>query len=158
MNVDYINPFIAATVEALSVMTFITPERGNPFLKKDATAKGDISGVIGFAGDAKGSVALTFSESLAVKLYSQMVGEATSGLNDMVKDSIGELTNMVAGGAKSALAQKGFHFKIAIPSIVVGKGHSIQHNAGAPFLVVPFSADGDTFWLEVSFSPTSNDG
>jgi len=158
MNVDYINPFIAATIEAISVMTFITPERGNPFLKKDATAQGDISGIIGFAGEAKGSIALTFPESLALKLYSQMVGETARSMDDMVRDSIGELANMVAGGAKAALAQKGFHFKIAIPSIVVGKNHSIQHGAAAPFLVVPFSAESETFWLEVSFTPTNASG
>lgn len=151
MNVDFINPFIGSTLKALEVMASVRPERGKPFVKGDHAAKGDISGVIGLAGEATGSVAVTFPGSLARKIYRRMVGEEAGGLTDEVRDSVGELVNMIAGGAKAALAQQGFAFRIAIPSIVVGPGHTIEHKGKGPCLAVPFTIEGETFWLEVSF-------
>lgn len=153
-NVDFINPFIASTLQALEVMASIRPERGTPFVKTERAAKGDISGVIGLAGEASGSVSVTFSSRLARKVYAHMVGEKAPGLTREVQDAIGEIANMVAGGAKAALAQQGFSFRIAIPSIVLGRGHTIEHRGQGPCLVVPFTLDGETFWLEVSFGPS----
>ncbi len=152
-SVEYINPFIAATVQALEVMAGMKPERGKPFVKTDHVAAGDISGVIGLAGEAVGSVAVTFPENLALKVYEAMVGEEARGLNDDVRDAVGEIANMIAGGAKAALTKEGYQFRIAIPTIVVGKNHTIEHKGQGPCLVVPFEMDGETFWVEVSFLP-----
>lgn len=158
ISVEYINPFITATLQALEVMAAVRPARGHPFVKTDHVAKGDISSVIGLAGEATGSVAVTFPERLARKIYENMVGEEAAELDEGVRDAIGEVANMVAGGAKAALAQQGFAFRIAIPSIIVGKGHTIEHKGDGPCLVVPFALDGETFWLEVSFSQTESTG
>jgi chemotaxis protein CheX len=152
INVNYINPFISATLQALEMMAAVRPDRGSPFVKSDSVAKGDISGVIGLAGETTGSVAVTFSEQLARRIYANLVGEEATDLSEEVRDSIGELANMIAGGAKAALSEKGFGFKIAIPSIVVGKDHVIEHKGPGPCLVVPFTREGETFWLEVSLS------
>jgi chemotaxis protein CheX len=156
MNVDYINPFVAATLQALEVMASVHPKRGKPFVKTDNSAKGDISGVVGLAGEATGSVALTFPATLARKIYGQMVGEEADGLGEEVRDAVGEVVNMIAGGAKSMLAEQGYSFRIAIPSIVVGPHHTIDHRGRGPCLAVPFYLDKEAFWLEVSFA-TSND-
>ncbi len=43
MNVEFINPFLKATVNVLSMMAFVTPVAGQPFVKKDKASKGDIS-------------------------------------------------------------------------------------------------------------------
>ena len=150
-NVEYINPFISATLQSLEVMALLRATRGAPFAKADTLARGDISGVIGLAGEATGSIAITFPTALAARIYSQMVGEEVSEITDEVKDAVGEVANMIAGGAKAALAQKGFTFRIAIPSIVVGTNHTITHKGRGPCLVVPFHVDEQTFWLEVSF-------
>lgn len=152
INVDYINPFIAATLQALEIMASTRPERGKAFLKGGFVARGDISGVIGLAGEATGSVAITFPARLALAIYEGMVGEKAVELHEGVRDAVGEIANMVAGGAKAQLSKLGFDFRIAIPSIIVGAGHTIEHRSRAPCLVVPFGLDGDTFWLEVSLT------
>ncbi len=152
LNVEFINPFIAATLQALEVMASTRPQRGTPFVKTGQVAKGDISGVIGLAGEATGSVAVTLPAAIAFRIYEGMVGERVTALTEDVRDAVGELANMIAGGAKAALSKDGYRFRIAIPSIVVGKDHTIEHRTKGPCLVVPFLLDGETFWLEVSFS------
>ena len=68
MNVKLINPFINATLNVLETMAFIKPEAGRPYLKKDDVAQGDVSGVIGFAGETNGTVSVTFNESCILKI------------------------------------------------------------------------------------------
>ena len=151
INVEYVNPFIAATLQALEVMAGLRPTRGSPFAKVTCVAKGDISGVISLTGDdTVGSVALTFSEGLARRLYSSMVGEVASTLSREVKDAVGEVANMIAGGAKAVLVQSGHNFRIGLPVVVMGKNHLIDHKGVMPCLVVPFQLEDDTFWLEVT--------
>jgi len=78
------------------------------------------------------------------------MGENRTELNQDVHDLIGELTNIVAGGAKQSLAKKNMSFHISIPTIVVGKNHSLRHQVNIPVIAVPFTLDDDPFVLEVS--------
>lgn len=63
MDVKYINPFLAGTLEVLNKMARIDAVPGKPHVKTDDAASGDVSGIIGITGDALGSLALSFSEA-----------------------------------------------------------------------------------------------
>jgi len=98
MNVKFINPFLEGTTSVLNTMAFIAPRAGKPYLKKDSMAVGDISGIIGLTGAARGSLALSFSKGCILKIVSNMLGEEINEINGDIKDAVGELTNMVSGG------------------------------------------------------------
>jgi chemotaxis protein CheX len=149
MNVKFINPFLEATIDVLKTMAFVEPIPGKPYLKKDNYAKGDISAIIGMTGAAKGSLALTFSESCIVKIVSNMLGEDIKEINGDIKDAVGEITNMVSGAARKKLEAEGFTITAAIPTVVSGKGHSIVHVMGGPSIVIPFSTDHGPFVVDV---------
>jgi chemotaxis protein CheX len=141
LSVEYINPFIQATVNVFKTMVFLEVIRGKPFLKKPGGPKADISGTIGLAGKANGVVAVTFSKEIACKITSNMLGEVFTELNDTVKDSIGEIANMIAGGAKGIISEKGLNFKIALPSVIVGSDHTLSYPSSVPCMVIPFTID-----------------
>lgn len=83
---------------------------------KDEIARGDVSGLIGMIGPTtRGSMSITFDESLALEIMQNMLGERPNGLNEEVTDMVGEITNMVTGGAKRILAESGFDFDMATP-------------------------------------------
>jgi chemotaxis protein CheX len=94
MDVRFINPFLDATENVLRTMAFVEPKVGKPYLKKDNAAKGDISGIIGLTGDLRGSLGLSFSEACIVRIVSNMLGESLTGIDNDVKDAVGEITNM----------------------------------------------------------------
>ena len=151
MNAELINPFLNATVKVLSMMAFVNPEPGKPFLKTDKKAVGDISGVIGLTGYRKGVVVLSLSEAAAIKIVSSMLGEEHDGLTEGISDAIGELTNMISGDARRELAGKGLKFEAGLPSIVKGKGHIIESMTKGPTIAIPFTIDGADFVIETSF-------
>jgi chemotaxis protein CheX len=149
MNVKFINPFLEATIEVLKTMAFVVPTPGKPYLKKDTFAKGDISAIIGMTGAAKGSLALTFSESCIVKIVSNMLGEDIREINGDIKDAVGEITNMVSGAARKKLEAEGFSISAAIPTVVSGKGHSVVHVMGGPSIIIPFDTEHGHFVVDV---------
>jgi chemotaxis protein CheX len=138
MDVRFINAFLDATENVLKTMAFVEPKAGKPYLKKDNVAKGDISGIIGLTGDLKGSLGLSFSEKSIVKIVSNMLGESMTGIDNDVKDAVGEITNMISGVARKKLESQGLNITSAIPTVVSGKSHSIVHVLGGPSIIIPF--------------------
>ncbi len=153
MNVEYVNPFLTALLNVLSTMAMTDAVAGAPYLKDDTRARGDVTGMVGLAGkQIKGSLALTFSQAAALHIATQMLGEAFDTIDETVQDIIGEITNMVTGGAKKTLSEKGYKFELAIPTTITGTNHSISHKTNGPVVVVPFEiADIGGFFVEVCF-------
>jgi len=151
MDVKFINPFINAVVKAIETMLGDSAERMAPSVKKDNIPQGDISGIIGFASNnIYGSVALSFPTATAVLVFNKMMGESLTAINDDVRDIVGELANIVAGGAKKEFAEMGLSFDISIPTVVMGNNHTITHKGGTPVVTVPFKLSGNSFVLEIS--------
>jgi chemotaxis protein CheX len=151
MDVKFINPFVNSVINTLATMAGKTPVRLAPSLKQDNCAKGDISGIIGFAGKSvHGSVALSFPQETALKIYSLMVGDASTKINNDVQDTVGELANIVAGSAKTEFDKQGMDFHISIPTVVVGKNHTIIHKGNTPVVLIPFKLESCEFVMEIS--------
>ena len=149
MDANIINPFINATINVLETMAFVKARPGKPYLKKDDTARGDVTGVIGVTGVAHGTISVTFEEDSILKIVSNMFGESIQTLDHEVADAVGELTNMISGQARMELEKKGKVFEAAIPSVITGKGHKIIHITDGPKIAIPFSIDEGTFTIEV---------
>lgn len=152
MNAEFVNPFIAGLLNVTETMaqTKLTP--GKPKKKEDEVARGDVSGLIGMVGpQVRGSLSITFEESLALTLMERMVGERPEALDNEVADMVGEITNMICGNAKRDLAEKGFEFGMATPMVVSGKDHTITHQVDGPKIILPFLADEGRAHLEICF-------
>ncbi len=149
MDVQLINPFINATVNVLSTMAFVNPQAGKPYLKKDNMAKGDVTGIIGITGEANGTISVTFDKGSILQVVSNMFGEEMGDINNEVADAVGELTNMISGQARRELEGQGKVFQAAIPSVVTGPNHVIQHITKGPKIAIPFTIEQGVFTIEV---------
>jgi chemotaxis protein CheX len=149
MKADIINPFLEATMSVLKTMAFTEPVPGKPYIKKGTVAIGDISGIVGITGDTEGSICLTFTRECILQVISQMLGEEQKEINDVVKDAVGELTNMISGDSRRRLEELGYHLHGAIPSVISGESHSIKHVTNGPILSIPFSTTAGSFTVEV---------
>ena len=151
MNVEFVNPFLSATINVIKTMAFTEIEYGKPYLKKDKVSCGDVSGIVGITGPPNGSMSLTFSSACIIEIVSNMLGETFQGITDDIKDAVGELSNMISGTARNELGNKGYSFKTSIPTVVSGPGHEIRHMCKAPTIAIPFSTKAGPFLVEVSF-------
>jgi len=152
MKAEFINPFLSSMLNVMSTMAQMELIPEKPKLKKDETAMGDVSGLIGMVSpETKGSLSITFDEPLALATMKGMVGEAPDVINEEITDLVGEITNMVTGGAKRMLSEKGFEFDMATPVVVSGKSHTIHHKSKGPVVIIPLKAKAGKAYIEFSF-------
>lgn len=149
MDVRFINAFLEGTINVIKTMANISPMPGKPYLKKDGSANGDVSGIIGFTGAVTGSMALSFSEKSILKIVSNMLGEEIQEINGDIKDAVGEITNIISGAARKELEKIGLNVLAAIPTVVSGKGHSISHVLGGPSIIIPFEMEEGHFVVDI---------
>ncbi len=148
MQVEYINPFISSLTNVFDTMLQCKARRGEICLNHERVPKYSVSGIIGLSGRARGNVVLSLSEEVALKAASAMLQEEATELNGEVVDAVGELANMVVGGAKAELEQ--YHLSISLPTVVIGDGHDIHFPTGVTPIHIPFETDWGPLSIEVA--------
>jgi chemotaxis protein CheX len=149
MDVKFINPFLQGTIEVLKTMAFVEPRPGKVYLKNTSLAHGDVSGIIGITGDMTGSLAISFGERCICHLVGSMLGETHLKAGQEVFDAVGEITNMISGVARTYMEKEGMQVYAAIPSVVYGENHTINHILKSPSIVIPFVTDHGSFVVDV---------
>lgn len=111
-----------------------------------------ITGGIGIGGEQiAGAVYLHMPLSLANHITRQMLGmDATETPDECtVNDVVGELTNMLAGGLKSTLCDRGAPCAVSTPAIIRGAAFEIETMPETQQTLVRFRAADFPFLVEV---------
>ena len=156
MKAEHINPFLKATVNVIQTManTKVTP--GKPEIKTGNLSWGDISGIIGVAGkQLKGHMVISFENSCIIGIVHGMLGEEYKTISKEVVDAVGEITNMICGGAKKDLSELGYAFDLAIPLMIQGKNVEITQLSKGPVYSIPFNTDKGKFVVEANISEST---
>jgi len=152
MRSKIVNPFLDSVVNVMSTMASIQVLTGTPEIKEDHLAGGDISGIIGMSSDTSaGSMAVSFPKNVILEITKRMLDEDLTTINGTVVDLVGELTNMISGGAKKNLLDVGLDIGMASPVIVFGDDHEIHHKSTGKTISLPFSTEIGEFYVEVCF-------
>ena len=112
---------------------------------------GRTTGSVGFAGDTvTGAVYLHLSSDFANQIAATMLGlpPGESLGETEVNDVVGECTNMLAGGLKSALCDKGHECAVSTPAIIRGNSFAIESLPGVRHEQLIFECDGVRFAVE----------
>lgn len=149
-DVNFINPFLNAVISVLTTMARIEPTPGKPFINRKRTTQGDVTGVLGITGYSTGTVSVTFDKDSILKIVNNMLYENYTEITEDIADAVGELTNMITGQARAELSEQGMSFQASTPSVVLGRGHAINHVGQAPILSIPFETPDGKFLVEVS--------
>ena len=102
---------------------------------------------------------MCFPTNVACKLASAFAGEEMDEGHADFADAIGELANMVAGGAKAQFS--GLEVSISLPSVVVGDPHVVNVTgvpSSAPRLIIPCDTEMGQFHVEVAMVVGSGAG
>lgn len=153
MDVELINAFVSSTVNVVRTMAQTELKVGKIGPKSGRTTAGVITGVIGMASDQiSGNLILSFDEPSILGIVSRMLMEQYSEISDQVVDAVGEITNMICGGAKSELNQKGYVFNMATPMMIRGLNVEISQLTEGPVMSIPFQTQDGWFVVETNLS------
>lgn len=87
-----------------------------------------VMGAVDFAGGVHGSIQFQVSKTFARMITAGMLGQDFEEVQeiDMVKDVIGEMTNILAGNLKAAFCDTGLDCQISTPALTVGLDFNIE--------------------------------
>jgi len=110
---------------------------------------------VGFAGSVDGNVTLYLSDDFAIfatgKVLGMSAGEIEMHGPDVVKDAIGEITNMTAGGFKNRLCDLGYPCKLSLPYIIRGRKFQMSTVKDATRRVFEFDCAGHRLLADIQF-------
>jgi chemotaxis protein CheX len=139
VDARFVNCYLKGAQAVFKTMLRIDLEMGRPTVKTDRKASGDITGVIGFAGDKKGSFTISLKRQSALTIYGAFTGEDKEEVNDEVIDAVGELTNIISGQTRLELEKIGFNISASLPTVIIGGDVEINMITKAPIISLPFS-------------------
>lgn len=130
MKVEYVNPFVQATVDVLQGIGDVSPKKGSlKMLNKPAPSYG-VSSLIGVVGEVKGQVVYSLKEETAKKIASvMMMGMPVDDFDEIAKSAISELSNMITGNAVTQLVATGVNVDISPPSLITGNNVVISSSS-----------------------------
>jgi chemotaxis protein CheX len=117
MRMELIQPFINAAdavfAESLQGPTKIVDLE----MDENAYRRKGVAALVTIKGDIEGRVVLDLSPEVAVKVASQLAGVEMEASEQLVRETVCELANMVIGNSVTLLNDKGFHFKVSPPEV-----------------------------------------
>lgn len=150
MTAEYINPVISATKSVFETMLDCTPTRTGLMLKETMSPRHELSAVIGVTGKVAGTIVVSMSHSAALGVLERMLGIKAPEINTEVCDAVGELTNMIAGSAKSQLER--LELSISIPNLISGSNHNVHYPSNVQPICIVFDSEIGPFAIEVGFT------
>ncbi len=148
MDPTYISAFVTSIQNVFSTMFQLPVEIGEPSIKTDRAMTHDVSGIIGVSGSMVGTIVLSMPSETASSVVSLFTGMEMETDSADFADAVGEIVNMISGGAKASFQRK--DVSISCPSVVIGSGHIVSSQSGTPCVLIPCTTDCGEVVIEVS--------
>lgn len=152
IDLEFINPFIAAARSVLETQAQLPLNPGKPVFKKpEDKFPMEIAGVIALTcREFTGSINLCFRGETFLKIYEGLTGEKHPTITTEIEDAAAEILNIIFGQAKTVLNdQKGYSLDRALPTVLTGDRLRLYHTSKSPAIVIPFDSPAGPFHLEI---------
>ncbi len=140
---------IDATRSIFETMICLPLTAGEPLGHRVISFDRTVSGVLGISGDLKGLLCIHCPDPVAHSITTMLLG--CEGDAEEVRDAIGEITNMVAGNLKTALAETGRRLELSIPTSIAGNSYSVSVQSEGDQVTIPFQVPGGRFLVELRY-------
>lgn len=146
---DFTQNVVDATCEIFDTMLLIEVVPGEVRKNRPNVFTNGISGIVGMAGGYRGMLAIHCSDQVAMAITGAFLGMEVTSIDDDVKDAMGEMANMLAGGIKTSLAELGRDINLSIPSAISGPEYTLECPKNDLAVIVPFKMLAGEFLVEL---------
>ncbi len=149
MKMDLIQPFISA-VDSVLAETLQSPVTVSDLaMEEEGYRKKGVAAMIVFKGEIEGRVILDVEPRAAVRVASALSGEEVAESEQIVRETVCELANMVIGNAVTLLNDRGFKFKVFPPSIH-DQAQIDKAGAEVEAVVLAFATEHGTAYVNIA--------
>ncbi len=111
-----------------------------------------VSAMIGLSGDFNGMLSIHCPQPVGLAIAGAMLGMDLEEIDADVKDALGEIANMLAGGIKEAFIDENIAVDIAIPTAISGKSFKISSPTESNRVIIPFNLEQGQFYVEMKYN------
>ncbi len=147
---DYRSKVSGSVIDVFETMFSVNLAAATTVSEKSITGVRNVSSV-SFAGDATGIVSIHVGTELSRRMAANMLGmepEEIQGGSE-IEDMLGELSNIVGGGLKSALTDTGLRCALSTPSFTTGADFISEALNLERYERFAFQAEGQTVFVEM---------
>ena len=147
---------IETTQEVFSTMLDMRVQCLGPAEDAPSSEAGLIA-LVGITGDWTGSGFFGCSPRMAATIYGRMLGECPHSdpgvVNEEILDITAEMSNMLIGNMKNAIARLVGPLAISIPTVIHGRNFRLRNGSGLRGVSLMFEAEADRFEIRIALSP-----
>ena len=117
MRMELIQPFINAADAVFAESLQAPTQIGDLSMDENTYRRKGVAALIAIKGDIEGRVILDLAPEVAMKVASHLAGAPVAPSEQVVRETVCELANMVIGNSVTLLNDQGFRFKVFPPEI-----------------------------------------
>jgi chemotaxis protein CheX len=149
MKMELIQPFINAA-DAVLAETLQSPTRvGDLTMDEDAYRRKGVASLVTIKGEIEGRIIFDMDPVTAARVATRLAGSPMPASDEVARETVCELANMVIGSAVTTLNDQGFQFKVSPPVVhsdELGEKSSEDQEA----LVMCFDSAGSRVFMNVA--------
>lgn len=138
--------FIKSAVAVFGTMVGCDLEVGEPTTNSSFQSQHELRGIIGFTGRIQAMVVISLDREIAFAASKAFLGETPTTIDGDVLDLVGELANMIGGGARERLGDSSVN--IGLPTAISGKDHYVSFDSSATVTHIPFTTPWGKMTIE----------
>lgn len=146
----FVNAFVVSVVETFRSFVGWQLRRGCLEIRENYQPTYEVSSIIQLAGAVDGTLVISLERCTALHVATVLLEERQTQINATVRDAVGELTNIVAGGAKARFGTN--IVELGLPEAIIGRNHVLPFRSGVRPILIPFDSQHGSvalqFWVE----------
>jgi chemotaxis protein CheX len=145
MKMELIQPFINAADAVLAQGLQSSTSIANLTMEEDAYRRKGVAALIWVTGEVEGRIVIDLDPETAVRVASRFAGAELPESDDLVRETVCELANLVIGNAVTSLNDQGFNFRVH-PPVLHTSEHGPKSTEDTEAVVLCFeTASGNVF-------------
>ena len=108
----------------------------------------DVAGIIGFAGCIEGTIVISLDKEVVFAAADIFIGERPTTINSDILDLVGELANMIGGGAKDRINLVGV--VLGLPTTVSGSDYRISFKPDVAIETIRFMSPNGPLTVQIA--------
>jgi chemotaxis protein CheX len=149
VRMELIQPFINAADAVLADALKSPAKMGDVSMEQEAYRRKGVAAIVTISGDIEGRVIFDLDSETAAKIAAHLAGEPVSQSEEMVRETVCELANLVIGNAVTSLNDQGFRFKIQPPALH-GAEQGLAGNEDTEALVMCFETPSGNIFMNIA--------
>jgi chemotaxis protein CheX len=146
---ELIQPFINAADAVFSESLQSPTKIVDLEMDENTYRRKGVAALIAIKGDIEGRVILDLSPEVAVKVASVLAGTEVEASEQLVRETVCELANMVIGNSVTLLNDQGFHFKVLPPEVHMNEA-GLAGGADTEALVICIETPCGNIYLNIA--------